>query len=58
MDASRIESVNIENSPRLNTSEFSVSFWLKKSISALPYSYVVSYTNNPPRAGWYFDMGT
>ena len=58
MDASRIESVNIENSPRLNTSEFSVSFWLKKGISALPYSYVVSYTNNPPRAGWYFDMGT
>ena len=42
MDASRIESVNIENSPRLNTSEFSVSFWLKKGISALPYSYVVS----------------
>jgi glucose/arabinose dehydrogenase len=56
IDASRIESVVIPDSPVLNSSNFTVSFWVKENPPSQPYAHVLSHTGNPSAAGWYFDM--
>jgi glucose/arabinose dehydrogenase len=56
LDASRIESVVIPDSAGLNSSNFSVSFWVKENPPSQPYAQVLSHTGNPSAAGWYFDM--
>jgi glucose/arabinose dehydrogenase len=56
MDASRIETVEIPDSPVLNNSNFSVSFWVKLNPPSQPNGYIVSHVGNPTPAGWYFDM--
>lgn len=58
LDASRIESVVVPNSPIFDGSNFSVSFWVKRSSVSQPYGHIVSHVNNPPAAGWFFDMVT
>jgi glucose/arabinose dehydrogenase len=58
MDAAYIESVDIPHLAEYNTTKFSVSFWVKPTSVVESYSHVVSFTNNPPNSGWYFDMFT
>lgn len=40
------------------SSNFSVSFWIKKIPDTSPYGYVVSHINKKQTAGWFFDVFT
>ena len=40
------------------SSNFSVSFWIKKIPDTSPYGHVVSHINNKQTAGWFFDVTT
>jgi glucose/arabinose dehydrogenase len=49
------ESIEIMNSPELNPSQFSVSFWMSPTVVE-PYGHIVSHSNRPQTSGWQFDV--
>ncbi len=48
------ESIEVMNTPELNPTQFSISFWLKPT-AIEPYGHVVSHSNRGQTAGWQFD---
>jgi glucose/arabinose dehydrogenase len=48
------ESIEVMNTPELNPTQFSISFWLKPTVIE-PYGHVVSHSNRAQTAGWQFD---
>ncbi|HXG07179.1 MAG TPA: PQQ-dependent sugar dehydrogenase, partial [Nitrososphaera sp.] len=48
------ESIEVMNTPELNPTHFSISFWLKPTVIE-PYGHVVSHSNRAQTAGWQFD---
>ena len=49
------ESIEIMNSPELNPTQFSISFWIK-STKIEPYGHIVSHSNRQQSSGWQFDV--
>ena len=49
------ESIEIMNSPELNPTQFSVSFWMMPT-TIEPYGHIVSHSNRPQTSGWQFDV--
>lgn len=52
------ESVEVMNTPALNTERFSFSFWVRNTDEAEPYGHIVSYANFRGTAGWFVDMSS
>jgi glucose/arabinose dehydrogenase len=64
MHANRFESVEVTNTPTINSTHFSVSFWMKRiplyTIFAASerYANIISHNNNIRTSGWLFDLST
>jgi glucose/arabinose dehydrogenase len=55
MRAEHRESIEIMNSPELNSKQFSISFWMR-STTIEPYGHIVSHSNRAQTSGWQFDV--
>ncbi|MDQ3806926.1 MAG: PQQ-dependent sugar dehydrogenase [Thermoproteota archaeon] len=49
------ESIEVMNSPQLNSKQFSISFWMQPT-TIEPYGHIVSHSNRNQTAGWQFDL--
>jgi glucose/arabinose dehydrogenase len=56
MQANRVESVEVNNSIKINPQNFSVTFWAKRLAKSEPVGVIISHSNYTNTAGWYFQM--
>lgn len=56
MEANRLESIQVDNSKKIDLQNFSVTFWAKRLAKSEPAGVIISHSNYTNTAGWYFQM--
>jgi glucose/arabinose dehydrogenase len=56
MHARQRESIVFANTENLNLTQFSISFWIKRTPDVQAQGHILSYTNHDQTAGWSFEM--